>query len=66
MSGLRLAQDYWILDLENGGGVRQLTQLSDPSEMLHFDITPDGKSIVFDRLRLNANLALIQLGPAAD
>ena len=66
MNGLILSPDFWILDLENGGGVRQLTKLGDHSEMRHFDITPDGKFIVFDRLRMNANLALIELGAKED
>ena len=65
MKGLRLAHDFWILDLKNGG-VRQLTQLEDQSEMLHFDITPDGKSIVFDRSKMQADLVLIELDAPAD
>src|SRR5579872_913499 len=38
-----------------------LTQLHDPTAMRAFDITPDGRHIVFDRLRENSDLVLIDL-----
>jgi hypothetical protein len=40
---------------------RQLTHLTNPATMRTFDITPDGKQIVFDRLRNNSDIVLIDL-----
>lgn len=51
-------RDFWLLDLRTRQS-RQLTSFSDPSAMRSFDITPDGKQIVFDRLRENSDLVLI-------
>jgi hypothetical protein len=41
---------------------RRLTRLSDPAVMGAFDVTPDGSRIVFDRLRENSDILLINLG----
>ena len=43
------------------GEIRQLTQLSDRGFLNHFDITPDGKHLVFDRSRQNSGVVLIDL-----
>jgi Tol biopolymer transport system component len=40
---------------------RQLTRLSNRGDLGTFDITPDGKEIVFDRSRENADIVLIDL-----
>jgi len=40
---------------------RQLTRLSDRGALGIFDITPDGKGIVFDRSRENSDIVLIDL-----
>jgi Tol biopolymer transport system component len=40
---------------------RQLTRLSSPATTTTFDITPDGKRIVFDRVREQSDLVLIDL-----
>jgi hypothetical protein len=41
---------------------RQLTRLSDRGGWIQtFDITPDGKEIVFDRIRENSDIVLIDL-----
>ena len=53
-------QDFWLLDLSTMGS-RRLTQLSNPAIMRTFDVTPDGKQIVFDRIRENSNVLLIDL-----
>jgi serine/threonine protein kinase/Tol biopolymer transport system component len=53
-------QDFWLLDLSTMRS-RRLTQLSNPAVMRTFDITPDGSRIVFDRLRENSNILLIDL-----
>jgi dipeptidyl aminopeptidase/acylaminoacyl peptidase len=39
---------------------RPLTQLSDHGAIRAFDITPDGKEIVFDRFRDNSDIVLIE------
>ena len=53
-------QDFWLLDL-NTMRSRRLTHLSSADVMRTFDITPDGNRIVFDRLRENSNILLIDL-----
>jgi serine/threonine protein kinase len=53
-------QDFWQLDLTTGRS-RQLTNFSNSAIMFTFDIAPDGTAIVFDRLRENADLRLIEL-----
>jgi Tol biopolymer transport system component len=52
--------DFWLLDLATGTR-RQLTRLGNQGAIRTFDITPDGKSIVFDRSRQNSNIVLIEL-----
>jgi serine/threonine protein kinase/Tol biopolymer transport system component len=55
-------QDFWLLDLTTKK-TRQLTQLiqrSNPGAMRTFDITPDGKQIVFDSLQENSDIVLIE------
>jgi Tol biopolymer transport system component len=52
--------DFWLLDLATKKP-RQLTRLSNQGRIQTFDITPDGKEIVFDRLRENSNIVLIDL-----
>jgi Tol biopolymer transport system component len=56
----RLGPDFWFLDLSTRQ-TRQLTRLREPSLVKTFDITPDGKQIVFDRLRRNSDIYLIDL-----
>jgi serine/threonine protein kinase len=51
-------QDFWMLDLATMN-TRRLTRLTDRATMRTFDITPDGKQIVFDRLRENSAVVLI-------
>jgi Tol biopolymer transport system component len=53
-------QDFWLLDLITMHS-RRLTKLSSPAVMRTFDITPDGKRIVFDRLTEDSDILLIDL-----
>ena len=53
-------KDFWLLDLVTGTR-RQLTHLSDRGYLNTFDITPDGKFLVFDRSRQNSDVVLIDL-----
>jgi len=54
------AMDFWLLDLQTKES-RRLTQLSQTDRMRTFDITRDGREIVFDRQRQNSDLVLIDL-----
>jgi serine/threonine protein kinase/Tol biopolymer transport system component len=58
--------DFWLLDLATGNQ-RQLTRLSNQGALGSFDLTPDGKHIVFNRARDNSDIVLIDLpkAPAA-
>jgi hypothetical protein len=41
--------------------IRRLTHLTERTAMRTFDITPDGKQIIFDRLRDNSAVVLIDV-----
>ena len=60
MQGPNLPQDFWLLDLTTRKS-RQLTRLNNAAAMRTFDVTSDGKQIVFDRLRDNSDIVLIDL-----
>jgi Tol biopolymer transport system component/tRNA A-37 threonylcarbamoyl transferase component Bud32 len=51
-------QDFWLLDLATMH-VRRLTRLTERATMRTFDITQDGKHIIFDRRRENSVVILI-------
>jgi Tol biopolymer transport system component len=62
MQGEMRGQNFWRLDL----ATNHLTRLSDlrPGfETKSFDVSPDGKQILFDRYRENSDLVLIDLPP---
>ncbi len=54
--------DFWRLDLADRS-LRRLTDLRPGFEMRSFDVSPDGKQILFDRYRDNADVVLIDLPP---
>jgi len=60
MQGDSRWQDFWLLDLATKKS-RQLTSLKERATMRTFDLTPDGKQIVFDRMRENSDVVLIDL-----
>jgi len=60
MQGIVLAQDFWLLDLATQR-TRPLTRLNQQAAMWSFDISPDGRQIVFDRTRDNSDIVLIDL-----
>jgi serine/threonine protein kinase/Tol biopolymer transport system component len=60
MQGPALPQEFWLFDLTTRKS-RQLTRLNDGAAMRTFDVTSDGKQIVFDRLRDNSDIVLIDL-----
>ena len=53
-------QNFWLLDLESTQ-LRQLTNLRSGFSTRGFDITPDGKQILFDRVQENSDIVLIDL-----
>jgi hypothetical protein len=50
--------DFWLFDLVTGEQ-RQLTKLTNKGSLRGFDITPDGRQIVFDRTQQNSDIVLI-------
>ena len=62
MSGALRSQDFWLLDLATMES-RRLTLLDQGAAMRTFDVTPDGKRIVFDRSSENSDIVLIELEP---
>ena len=58
--GYGLSQDFWLLDLQTKTS-RQLTRFNHQTAIWGFDISPDGKQIVFDRARNASDIVLIDL-----
>jgi len=58
--GVGASLEFWLLDLVTKK-TRPLTHLAGLATMRSFDITPDRKHIVFDRLRDNSDVVLIEL-----
>jgi hypothetical protein len=54
------AQDFWLLDLATRKS-RQLSRFNNSAATRSFDVTADGKQIVFDRVRENSDIVLIDL-----
>jgi Tol biopolymer transport system component len=59
LSGIE-SRDFSVVDFATGKS-RQLTRLSDRGYVNLFDVTPDGKYLVFDRSRQNSDIVLIDL-----
>lgn len=55
-------QDFWHLDVQTGA-LRRLTNLDQKGDIRRFDVTPDGKRIVFDRIRQNSDVVLFDRRP---
>ncbi len=54
------AQDFWLLDLATKKS-RQLSRFNNSAATQSFDVSADGKQIVFDRVRENSDVVLIDL-----
>jgi len=65
MQGNGPSQDFWLLDLATMDS-RRLTRLDTKAKMRTFDVTPDGTRIVFDRLREDSDIVLIELKATGD
>ena len=59
MQGIPSAQNLWLIDLRTMKA-RELTRLNNAGAIRSFDIGPEG-NIVFDRLRGNSHVVLIDL-----
>jgi Tol biopolymer transport system component len=53
-------QDFWLIDLATGAE-RQLTRLKPGESIRRFDISRDGRRILFERGEENSDVALIEL-----
>jgi len=58
--GFGLSQDFWLLDLQTKKS-RQLTRLNHQTATWGFDVSADGRQIVFDRARNASDIVLIDL-----
>jgi Tol biopolymer transport system component len=56
------SQNFWMVDLETGQR-HQLTNLKAGDAIGSFDVSPDGRQILFDRVRQNSDIVLIDLAP---
>jgi Tol biopolymer transport system component len=59
LQGLPSAQNFWVLNLATMK-TREVTRLNNAGTIRSFDFSPDG-NIVFDRLRGNSHVVLIDL-----
>ena len=53
-------KDLWLIDLETGAE-RQLTNLSPEFDIRDFDISPDGREVVLERVQERSNVVLLDL-----
>jgi Tol biopolymer transport system component len=53
-------KNFWLVDLETGAE-RQLTDFGPEFVVGDFDLSPDGQEIVFDRIREESDVVMIEL-----
>ena len=53
-------KDLWLIDLETGTE-RQLTNLTPEFDIRDFDISPDGREVVIERVQERSNVVLLDL-----
>jgi Tol biopolymer transport system component/DNA-binding winged helix-turn-helix (wHTH) protein len=55
-------KDLWVIDLETGAE-RQLTNLTSDFDIRDFDISPDGREVVLERVQERSDVVLLDLSP---
>ena len=55
-------KNLWLIDLETGAE-RQLTNLAPDFEIRDFDISPDGREVVLERVQEHSDVMLLDLTP---
>ena len=58
------SQSFYLVNVDTGQR-RQLTDFKPGYAMRNFDVSPDGKQIIFDRVQENSDIVLIDL-PASN
>jgi len=53
-------KDLWLIDLETGAQ-RQLTNLTPDFDIRDFDISPDGREVVLERVQERSDVVLLDL-----
>jgi Tol biopolymer transport system component len=53
-------KDLWLVDLDTGAE-RQLTSLPPDFDVRDFDLSPDGREVVFERVQKRSDLVLLDL-----
>jgi len=53
-------KNFWLIDLETGTE-RQLTNFGRDFDVRDFDVSPDGREIVFERMQDNSDIVLLDL-----
>ena len=53
-------QDFWLFELATGQR-RRLTTLRPGESLNRFDVSSDGKRILFERVRENSDIVLIEI-----
>jgi hypothetical protein len=56
------SEEFWTFDLDSGR-LRQLTNLQKRFWVKSFDVSPDGKQVLFDRYSDKSDIVLIDLPP---
>ena len=62
LQGTFSRRNFSLFDLDTGS-LRQLTDLKPEFDMKSFDVSPDGREILFERTRENSDIVLIDLPP---
>ena len=53
-------KNLWLIDLDTGAE-RQLTNLAPEFDIRDFDISPDGREVVLERVQERSNVVLLDL-----
>ena len=65
LRGDMVHKDFWAIDVETGRE-RQLTKFGPDVSIGDFDVSPDGREIVFDREQDRSDIGLIERSSGPD